>query len=194
MVAYSPTFCLPCFESADSPCVNTGTACEPSTVWCDLVSIVEGVLNPIDAVLSRTATAIPLASVTGVSPLGQVSPLPVVFNTVEYDTDGMVNLDLNPTIVTPRRNGVYMAYGHLLTKSVPVTTDGVEEKLIITSGATTSVGATPQVSVLTGHQRISTQKLFPWRVGVNQPFSLSYEGSQGLFTRARLSVWWVCDL
>lgn len=194
MVAYSPTFCLPCLEGSDSPCVNTGTTCEPSTVWCDLVNILEGVLNPIDTLLSRTATAIPLASVTGVAPLGQVSPLPIVFDTVEFDTDGMVNLDLNPLIVTPQRNGVYLAYAHLITRSLPVTTDGVEEKLIITSGATTSIGVTPQVSVQTGLYRVSTQKLFPWHVGSSQPFLLFYEGSQGLFTRARMSIWWVCDL
>ncbi len=194
MVAYSTTYCLPCLEGTDSPCTNTGSVCEPSTVWCDLVAGVESLLLPIDSLLARTATAIPLASVTGTDPFAATIPTSVMFNTVEYDTDNMVNLDLNPRIVTPRRSGVYLAYARLVTVNEPAPVDGFEHELIISSGLDTSQGVYPEVSVLAGSFIVSTQKMFPWTLGSSEPFSLSYQGLQADFTVARLSVWWVCDL
>lgn len=194
MVAYSTTYCLPCLEGSDSPCVNTGTVCDPSTVWCDLVNIVEAQLNPLDALLSRTATAIPLASVTGTEPLIPSTPVTVRFSTVEFDTDNMVNLDLDPTIVTPQRDGMYMAYGRLVTPNEIAPLDGFEHQLTITSGADSSQGVYPEVSVFAGSFIVSTMKLFRWQVGVSTPFQMTYSGLQPSFQTARLSVWWVCDL
>lgn len=194
MVAYSSTYCLPCLEGTDSPCVNTGTVCNPSTVWCDLVNIIEDQLNPIDTLLSRTATAIPLASVTSSEPFNSVIPTTVAFDTVEYDTDNMVNLDLNPTIVTPRRNGVYLVYARLVTPNEIAPIDGFEHKLTIISGADSSVGVFPEVSAFAGSFIVSTQKMFPWTVGVSEPFSLRYQGLQADYQTARMTVWWVCDL
>lgn len=194
MVAYSSTYCLPCFEATDSPCLNTGTVCEPSTVWCDLVNIVETQLNAVDVALSRTATAIPLASVTGTEPLTSDSIVTVAFNTVEYDTDGMVNLDVNSTIVTPQRDGIYMVYGHLVTNALTSATDGFEHTLTILAGSDSSISVNPEVSVYQSIMYISTQSLFRWQVGVSTPFSLEYNGIPNDFAFARLSVWWVCDL
>lgn len=195
MVAYSANFCLPCLESSDSPCTNTGTVCEPSTVWCDLVDIVEGRLNEIDRLIARTATAIPMASVTGEDPLSDASsPVRVTFNTVEYDTDNMVNLDLDNTIITPQRDGIYMVYGRLVTPNETVPIDGFIHQLTISSGLNTSVGEYPEVSNVPGSFIISTQKLFQWRNGVNQPFQMEYLGLQADFVIARMSVWWVSDL
>lgn len=194
MVAYSSTYCLPCLEGSDSPCVNTGTLCDPSTVWCDLVNIVEAQLNPIDDLISRTATAIPLASVTGTQPLDSGIPVNVVFDTVMFDTDNMVNLDANPTVVTPQRSGMYMVYGRLVTPNEPAPIDGFRHILTITSGTESSVAEYPEVSVHSGFFVISTQKLFRWENGVSEPFSMTYAGLQPLFQTARLSVWWVCDL
>lgn len=194
MVAYSPNFCLPCLEGTDSPCVNTGSTCEPSTVWCDLVNQVEDFLLPVDSLLSRTATAIPLASVTSSAPTTLTIPTIVAFDRVLYDTDNMVNLDLSPTVVTPRRSGVYMAYGRLTTYSEPAPVDGFEHVLTITSGTDTSVGIFPEVSVLSGSFLVSTQKMFRWELGVSGPFELQYAAFRPSYVNARLSVWWVCDL
>lgn len=193
MVAYSSTYCLPCLEGSDSPCTNTGTVCDPSTVWCDLVNIVEAQLNPIDTLISRTATAIPLASVTGSEAVGTF-PVEVGFDTVLFDTDNMVNLDANPTIVTPRRNGMYMVYGRLVTLNEIAPLDGFRHILTVSSGSDTSVGEYPEVSNVAGSFIISTQKLFRWENGVSTPFQMSYQGLQPSFQTARLSVWWVCDL
>lgn len=193
MVAYSSTYCLPCLEGSDSPCVNTGTVCEPSTVWCDLVNIVEAQLNPIDALLSRTATAIPLASVTGSEAFGTF-PVVVGFDTVVFDTDNMVNLDANSTIVTPQRDGVYMVYGRLVTPNEPAPLDGFRHLLTISSGLDTSDAEYPEVSAVGGSFVVSTQKLFRWQNGVSTPFQMTYSGLQPSFQTARMSVWWVCDL
>lgn len=193
MVAYSSTYCLPCLEGSDSPCTNTGTVCDPSTVWCDLVNIVEAQLNPIDTLISRTATAIPLASVTGSEAVGTF-PVEVGFDTVLFDTDNMVNLDANPTIVTPQRDGVYMVYGRLVTVNEIAPLDGFRHILTVSSGFETSVGEYPEVSNVGGSFVISTQKLFRWQNGVSEPFQMTYQGLQPLFQSARLTVWWVCDL
>lgn len=194
MVAYSSTYCLPCLEGTDSPCVNTGTVCDPSTVWCDLVNIVEEQLNPIDTLLSRTSTAIPLASVTSSAPFNSSIPTIVGFDTVEYDTDNMVNLDLNSTIVTPRRDGVYLVYARLITPNEPAPLDGFIHTLTVTSGTESSVGAYPEVSVFAGSFLISTQKMFRWVTGSSEPFGLRYTGLQATYQSARMSVWWVADL
>lgn len=194
MVSYSSTYCLPCLEGTDSPCTNTGTTCNPSTVWCDLVNIVEEQLNPIDTLLSRTATAIPLASVTSSGPLDEFAPVTVLFDTVEYDTDNMVNLDLNPTIVTPQRDGVYMVYGRLITPNETLPIDGFPHIMTISSGADTVVGVYPEVSTIPNSFIISAQKLFRWVDGVSTPFQMTYFGLQPTFQTARMTVWWVCDL
>lgn len=190
MVAYSSSFCLPCLEGTDSPCTNTGTVCEPSTVWCDLVDIVEAQLNGVDSLIGRTATAIPLASVTGSAIFGGN----VEFDTVDFDTDSMVNLDVNPTVVTPRRNGIYMAYGRIVTPSLGVTFDGFIHRIILSSGLDTSIAEYPEISSLPISAVLMTMKLFRWENGVSFPFQLAYEGFGFDIQSARMSVWWVSDL
>jgi len=107
MVAYTPELCLPYYEGTDSPCLHTGTVCDPSNVWCDLVNLVDPILTANDDLIARTSTAVPLAQVRYVAPSPTVAVLgPIPFNTVDLDTDDMVDLDLYAGIV-PRRNGVY---------------------------------------------------------------------------------------
>lgn len=194
MVAYSSTFCLPCLEGTDSPCTNTGTVCEPSTVWCDLVNAVEDFLLPISGLVSRTATTVPLASITGNEVVFPSSPVTIVFNTVEYDTDNMVNLDADPTVITPQRDGMYLVYGRVITPTEPVPLDGFIHTLTITSGTDSVVAEYPEVSVATGSFLITAQKLFRWQNGVSSPFQMRYQGLQPSVQTARMTAWWVSDL
>lgn len=107
MVAYTPQLCLPYYEGTDSPCLNTGTVCEPSNVWCDLVNLVEPLLDDLDVLVARTSTAVPLAQVSYSPPDPAVAITGAIpFNVVDMDTDGMVDLDVYQGII-PNRNGVY---------------------------------------------------------------------------------------
>lgn len=194
MVAYSATYCLPCLEGTDSPCLNTGTTCDPSTVWCDLVNLVEAQLVQVDSLLSRTFTAIPLASVTGTAN-NEAFPSQVVWDTVEFDTDGMVNLDVSPLTVTPRRSGVYMTFGYISSINPDVPTEGFEHKTFIQNGTDTYTHATPEISAVSGEPIYSTaQQIYPWTLGVSAPFSLAFEVAEVPLHAARMTVYWVCDL
>jgi hypothetical protein len=106
MVAYTPQLCLPYFEAGDSPCLNTGTVCDPSTVWCDLINLVEAQLDSADTVVNRTARAIPMASISYDPATPVVINGVIPFDIVNLDTDNMVDLSVTAGIV-PVRNGVY---------------------------------------------------------------------------------------
>jgi hypothetical protein len=108
MVAYTTDFCLPYLEGSDTLCLNTGTVCDPSSVWCDLAALVEAQLDALDAVVARTGDAIPLARVSyrPDDPTLVGSQVIFPFDTVDVDTDNMVDLTTYPGVV-PNRNGVY---------------------------------------------------------------------------------------
>lgn len=107
MVAYTNPYCLPYLEGTDSLCLNTGTVCEPSTAWCDLVALVEAQLDALDQVVGRTGLSVPLARLS-YNPTTLVA-LPnntIPFDSVDIDTDDMADLTLFNGIM-PRRNGIY---------------------------------------------------------------------------------------
>lgn len=107
MVAYTQNFCLPVFEGSDSPCLNTGTVCDPSTLWCDFAAAVEAQLAQFDSILGRTALALPIAFVAYEPDVAVAVTDQIPFDTVNIDTDQMVDLDVFAG-VTPRRNGIYL--------------------------------------------------------------------------------------
>lgn len=114
MVAYTPDFCLPYFEGTDSPCVDTGAVCAPSTVWCDMARIIDDTFTGWDAIISRAVTSFPYAQVavsdvpftftSGASNLG--SSL-VTWDTVVGDSDNMADLSVDATTLTIRRSGIW---------------------------------------------------------------------------------------
>jgi len=106
MVAYTTDLCLPFFESTDSPCLNTGTVCDPSTVWCDLITLVEANLTAADSIINRTAAAIPIASISYNPDTPVVINGEIPFDIVNMDTDNMVDLSVTAGVV-PVRNGIY---------------------------------------------------------------------------------------
>lgn len=117
MVAYTSQFCLPYMECTDNPCTTLGSECDEVSVWCAMAQAVEAQLDVIDAVVARTATAIPQARVsliydTATTVLGQVP-----FDTTDLDTDNMVDLAALRGI-TPRRNGIYLIHGQLQVRDL----------------------------------------------------------------------------
>jgi hypothetical protein len=112
MVAYTSPDCLPYYECTDSPCLNTGTVCEPSTVWCDLTALLETRLNGFDGTVSRTAVAVPFAKVArfAVQLIDVTVPDPdlfVHFDTVLADNANMVDLDADDRFITVTDPGIY---------------------------------------------------------------------------------------
>jgi hypothetical protein len=115
MVAYTSPDCLPYFEGTDSPCLNTGTLCEPSTVWCDFAAIVEGRLDEFDAVVESTITSTPIAWVETTTPVVFTvgsSDVEVPFTTIRIDTDEMVDLDANNNGFTINTDGLYTVFSY----------------------------------------------------------------------------------
>jgi hypothetical protein len=159
MVAYTPDLCLPYYEGTDSPCLNTGTVCDPSNVWCDLVNLVEGFLDDIDDITARTTNVIPLAQVSYSPPDPAVTVLgEVPWNTVDLDTDDMVDLDFYQGII-PKRSGVYLI-DTVLTYAALNT--GVEVDAYLTVGnldLLVGTGITGTVGI--AHTIASTTSLVP---------------------------------
>lgn len=111
MVAYTSPDCLPYFECTDPICVNTGTACDHSSVWCDFAAAVETKLDQFDGVADRTAVTVPMVwletSVPLVTQVGTFASVPVPFTSVVVDTDNMANLDQNNNAFVINTSGLY---------------------------------------------------------------------------------------
>lgn len=137
MVAYTHPDCLPYFEGGDSPCLNTGTVCDPSTVDCDFAAAVELKLDEFDEVVTVIDNP-PIAWVETLVPMvvsaGSLEDEPVVFTTVRVDTANMVNLDANPTGITITRTGIYsmMLYVRCVT-DIAIAGDFIELGIITTA-------------------------------------------------------------
>lgn len=114
MVAYTSPDCLPYFECADSPCLNTGTLCDPSTVWCDMTGLLENIMNGFDDVVSRTAEQVPFfklarstEQLVDQSDFGEEFALLIEWDTVLADNDNMVNLDADNRGAFINRSGLW---------------------------------------------------------------------------------------
>lgn len=116
MPGYTSPDCLPYFVGSDSPCLNTGSQCDPSTVWCDFATIAEAKLDAYDAVAAAAASP-PLAWVETLEPfdvvIGSTTEVTVPFDTVRADTANMVDLDANNSGFTITRSGLYLIFGYL---------------------------------------------------------------------------------
>lgn len=118
MVAYTSPDCLPYFECGDPVCLNTGTVCDPSTVWCDFAAAVEAKLDEFDAVASRTAFTVPMVwmdrSTPFVTTVGVGITNPVVFDSVVVDTDNMASLDVNNNGFSIMTSGLYQIVAYAI--------------------------------------------------------------------------------
>lgn len=152
MVAYTPGFCLPYFEGTDSPCVDTGAVCEPSTVWCDIASIVDGVLTEFDETRARAIDSFPYAQV-GISALPYLYQLGdttgdetlLSWDAVVGDSDNMVDLSVDPYTITLRRSGIWNIFCEVVSYT-SVSNSSITTRLV-SSGAPTGSIAAPFSSI-----------------------------------------------
>lgn len=143
MVAYTTPDCLPYLGEDDAICLNTGSQCEPSTVWCDFAELVEARLTAMDEVVQRTAVSTPIGwAETNVpvlfSNLFAATTYVPVFDTVRVDTDDMVSLDASPSVLTVQTSGLYQIVAY--TQGVFDTAGGTPQLII-------DVGLNPTVSL-----------------------------------------------
>lgn len=80
--------------------------CDIDETFCAFATQVETELSRLDAVVARTDTAIPMAKVSISTPQALGSPLS--FDTVDEDTDDMVDFSESPQFIFARRTGVYL--------------------------------------------------------------------------------------
>lgn len=106
MVATTPTYGLPYWQSTDPPCF--GGDCQQDNPFCDFMTIVDEQLTTFDDYVARTATTVPFAQVSWLNPNEDLTwSGPVPFTNEDADTDNMVDLSAFAGIV-PQRNGVYL--------------------------------------------------------------------------------------
>lgn len=114
MVAYTTPNCLPYFEGPEDICLNTGSACEPSTVWCDLAALVDAKLTAYSDTVNQSIASFPYAEVAltalpytidsgGSSGASQLA----VWDAVIGDSDNIVDLGADPSTFYLRRSGIW---------------------------------------------------------------------------------------
>lgn len=147
MVAYTSDFCLPYFEGTDSPCLDTGAVCEPSTLWCDLAGIVDNALTGFDDIKARAVDSFPYAQVAITSTpflyqlgdtTGDETLLP--WDAVIGDSDQMVDLSVDPYSVTLRRSGIWNLMSSVVSYT-SVSLSNVSTRLVTSGGPDNAVAA-----------------------------------------------------
>lgn len=203
MVAYTPHLCLPYLEGSDSLCLNTGTVCNPSNTWCDLAALVEAQLAAIDDIDARTGMSVPLAKISYNPTTFVTLPNNIIpFDTVDVDTDSMVDLDSFIGII-PRRNGIYEL--HLLIEyeiAVPLVNNAHVWAQILVGNETIPTAQANEVGVSyatssfiagqDGRNSRSTHTLWEFESGTPVPRSVYARSDSGLLpvARAALTVTW----
>ena len=210
MVAYTAPDCLPYFTEDDPPCLNTGTQCEPSTVWCDFAELVEQRLTAMDEVVQRTATSVPIGwaetnvpvTFSNLFAVGTYFPL---FDTVRVDTDDMVSLDALPSVLTVRTSGLYQVVAYT---QMTVDTAGGAPQLIIDVGLSPTVALYGLATPSSGRSHMATPiddvtlaaqvtTVLPIQAGSQITFSISPTGATneiGVLGRTYLAAAYLGDL
>lgn len=207
MPGYTLPDCLPFFLCSDSPCVNTGTECEPSTVFCDLVNILDTRFTVVDNIIGRTTTSIPFAKVARTSTYTLDTNTPgydarIPWDTVLEDNNDMVNLDLNNKAILVSDPGIYMVSAYWVG-TPPPTVSNVSNIYIGTSTGSVDGETDALYRSGTNYANIAIQRLITQSNITNQggqyPFSLlaDFQGTIGTgivtTTYAELTVYWVAD-
>lgn len=85
--------------------IGSDAPCDQSETWCDFAAAVEAQLDRLDLIVGRTDTAIPMAKVSISLPQALASQ--ITFDTVDEDTDNMVDLSESANFIFARRTGLY---------------------------------------------------------------------------------------
>lgn len=209
MVAYTTPDCLPYFEGADSPCLNTGTFCEPSTVWCDFAETLESKLVSLDETAS-VAQFPPMAWVEtttsfNVAVGGGLTTIPV-FDTVRVDTADMVNLDADSSGFAATRSGLYTVFGYLYgTVDTPVAASAeitlniefTPNMSLYGAGSINNLTASHTAPLDGSEVAASIHSVVPWSIGQRLVAQITSNGPSGTvftLTKVTLGAFWVGDL
>lgn len=132
--------CTPIYGLAYIACSDR--PCDQSTTWCDFTATLESNLDRIDAIVDRTVDTVPQAQVRltiprtqGTNP-GGGTPQLVPFDTVDVDTDNMVNLAADPFTILLPMQGIYFVYFN-----VEATTTGAGNALTARAASANGSGA-----------------------------------------------------
>lgn len=107
MVAFTNSQLLPYQVGTDRPC-------DSPEVWCDFVDLVDSKLSATGQILDRLTPAIPAAKlIRAASYLPATTFEPVAFDTVDFDTDNMVDFNRSVFDIRPRRTGTYLATAYV---------------------------------------------------------------------------------
>jgi hypothetical protein len=98
MPTCTPIYGLPYAIGSDRPC-------DIGDTFCSFAAEVELELNRLDSVVARTNTAVPMAKVSISTP--QALSSLISFDTVDEDTDDMVDLSESPTYIFAQRTGLF---------------------------------------------------------------------------------------
>lgn len=115
MATCTPVYGFPYIDGGDAPCDQDET-------WCAFAVAVETELDRLDALIDRTVDTIQFAWVRASVPqviLAAGADL-ISYDSVLFDTDNMVNLSADSTLITVTRPGLYD-----ITFSATVATSGV---------------------------------------------------------------------
>lgn len=118
MVAYTSPDCIPYFECSDPVCLNTGSLCEPTSIWCDQARLVENRFAQFEQVISRTAETVPMVLLQRPEPfthlVSNTTGTIVNFTQVVVDTNDMADLGAYPLGFTVRTSGIYEIMCYLI--------------------------------------------------------------------------------
>lgn len=208
MVAYTSPDCLPYFECTDSPCLNTGTVCEPSSVFCDLTALLDLRLTSFDATAERTNAAVPFAKVARSAPQTidtniATSSRFVEWDTVLLDNNNMVDLTVDPNFINIRTTGIWHFEGYAI--GVPPQTNGntFEIELAERSGSFFAAGEVTFRTVSSAYdrfgddQRIAQSEINTFG-GAARGMRVTFTGTTGTglisIEYAELTAYWIADL
>lgn len=197
MVAFTSTFALPYQQSTDRPC-------DAPDVWCDFTDEMDGLLFGLDQVLGRLTPTIPMAKVLVTKPFQLFgSPTVIEFDTVEFDTDNMVDLDRSNSKIRPRRNGTYYCVATGETSGTAsaggvlgiVVTDGFAGP----SGSGFSIGSNTEDMIrlyASADYKMRVSGPFIWDGSDPFGFGVVIEDISAItltFTKIELTVYWISD-
>ena len=86
--------------------------CDSAPTWLALAERINEILAEQDAVLGRTADTVPFAHVQITDPVTYtgVSTTSLTWDSVSADTDSMVDLDVDPYSIYPKRSGIWVIH------------------------------------------------------------------------------------
>lgn len=191
---------------------GTDRPCDAPDVWCEFTETLEGLLLPIDSIAGRVSPSIPCAKVrrtTVLSVNDATTPFgaPVAWDSVVFDTDGMVDLTNSQFEVKPTRSGTYFIQANMLATLSAANVGSPTLNIIVSNFSTSpffSSGTSAQW--LDQCPAIDAAAQYYYRYGAahiynTSTFTFGYSvfvsGISSLIltaTEVTLSVYWVSDV